>query len=83
MNPSVETVALAIRYEATRELLELLTKDASDREAGRRAMLIAFIVDPKLFGTQTELAKRMGVSRARASQMLNKVRRGFAKQYAE
>jgi hypothetical protein len=81
LNP-VEAVALAIRAQATHELLALLSKSKTDKEAGRKALLIAFILDPALIGTQRELARRMGVSEGRASQMLKHIRRSFAHESA-
>ena len=82
MKPSANTVALAIRYEAVRELLAVLVNgDTNDREAGRRALLIAFILDRTLIGTQRQLARRMGVTEGRACQMLKSIRRNFPKQF--
>ena len=79
MNPQVTIAALAIRAQATREVLALIANSDSDREAGRKALLLAFVIDKQLIGTQRELAKKMGVSEGRASQMLKSFRERFAK----
>jgi hypothetical protein len=73
----VEALLLAAQFQAMRELLAVLVNSASDREAGRKALLIAFTIDRKLIGTQRDLAKKMGVTEARASQMLKSIRANF------
>ena len=60
--------------KAVRELLAIITTDASEREAGRRALLLAFVITPDVIGTQNELAKRLGVSRVRVTQLLTEFR---------
>ncbi|MDB6023111.1 MAG: hypothetical protein JWQ04_2968 [Pedosphaera sp.] len=70
----VNAIEITIRADATREILSLIVKGSSDREAGRRALLIAFVLDPALIGTQKELSRRIGVSEGRASQMLKTIR---------
>jgi hypothetical protein len=72
-----EALLLAAQFQAVSELLSVLVNSASDREAGRKALLIAFIVDKKLIGTQRDLAKKMAVTEARASQMLKSFRANF------
>ena len=79
MNLQIDGLTVAIRLAAYRELLSLITRAPTDRIAGRRALLLAFILDPGLIGPQRELARRMGVSEARASQMLKTIRREFGK----
>lgn len=74
-NSPVEAVALAIRLQATREVLALIAKGSgTDREAGRKALLLSYVMDKSIIGSQRELARRMGVSEARASQMLKSFR---------
>lgn len=79
MNPKVALAALAIRTQATREVLALIANSDSDREAGRKALLLAFVIDKTLIGTQRELARKLGVTEGRASQMLKAFRERFAK----
>ena len=40
MNPGTEIVLALTRLAAVREVLELVTGDGSDRDAGRRALLL-------------------------------------------
>lgn len=75
---AVEAVAAALRLKATRDVLALLADSKTDREAGRKALLLAFMLDPALIGRQRELARRMGVTEGRASQMLKSLRRSLA-----
>jgi len=63
--------------KAVRELLHVITTDASEREAGRRALLLCFILNPEAIGSQKQLAARLGVSEARTSQLLNEFRQKF------
>lgn len=76
MNRVKAAVALA-RISGAREALELLTREGSDRDVGRRALLLAYLIAPDLIGTQRDLAKRLGVTEGRASQMLKVLRRHF------
>jgi hypothetical protein len=75
MNPGTEIVLALTRLAAVREVLELVTGDGSDRDAGRRALLLLYIIAPKTIGTQGDLARRLGVSEGRVSQMLKPLRR--------
>lgn len=75
---TAEAIALAIRADSIREVLALLARSKTDREAGRKALLLAFVIEPELIGTQRELARRMGVTEGRASQMLKVFRRHYA-----
>ena len=75
MKPQIELALALTRLAAVREVLELVTGDGSDRDAGRRALLLLYIIAPKTIGTQGDLARRLGVSEGRASQMLKPLRR--------
>jgi DNA-binding MarR family transcriptional regulator len=76
----VKTEALlsAFRLLSVREAMETVCNSGNDREVGRRALLLAYTIDPSLIGTQRELARRMGVTEARVSQMLKVLRRHFS-----
>jgi len=73
----LESVIASAKLETLRETLALLTKDGSDREVGRRTLLVAWLLDKSRVGSQKALAKRMGVSEGRVSQMLATLRRGI------
>ena len=73
-----EILLAAVRLDATREALALLTKDGSDKDIGRRTLLLAYVLDPSLIGTQRQLARRLGVTEGRGSQMLKVLRRHFS-----
>jgi hypothetical protein len=79
MSNPIQIAALAIRLQASRELLAILANSESDKEAGRKALLLAWILEPELIGSQKELARKMGVSQARVSQMLRHMRLSFSK----
>ena len=70
-----QAVILAIEFQAVRGVLKLLVRSGTANEAGRKALLLAFILDPKLFANQKALAGKLGVSPGRCSQMLNTIRR--------
>lgn len=78
MNPAL----LLLRLASVRECLETVCASGDDRAVGRRALLLAYCLDPELIGTQRALAKRMGVTEARVSQMLKVLRRGYRKNSA-
>jgi len=80
-NPKLELALAALRLQAVRSVLESVTREADDRAAGRRALLLAYIVAPELIGTQRQLAARLGVTEGRASQMLKVLRRHFSKKF--
>lgn len=69
---------LATRLRAMIEVLAEVIKGAeSDREVGRNALLVAYVLDQEMIGTQRRLAQLMGVTEQRVSEMLKVVRRGF------
>jgi len=72
-----EIFLTAARLAGAREVLKLLTKAGTDREVGRKTLLLAFLLDPAAFGTQRNLARRLAVTEGRASQMLKVLRRHF------
>jgi len=77
-----ELLALA-RLDAIHEALAMLTDGVeSDSQAGRRALLLAFCIDRHLVGNQRDLARRLGVSQARASQMLKSMRKALSRKRA-
>ena len=75
--PRADALLLIARIQAVRNILKLLTKGGSDKEIGRRALLLLWILDRRLVGTQKQLAERLGVSRPRATQMIG----AFTKQF--
>ena len=75
MKPQIELALALTRLAAVREVLELVTGEGSDRDAGRKALLLAYLIAPKTIGTQGDLARRLGVSEGRVSQMLKPLRR--------
>ncbi len=77
MTQKIETAVLAIRVAAMRELLTTLTAGETPIDVGRRAILVDFILNQKR-GKQSAIAKKMGVSRARVSQMVKRLRRELA-----
>jgi hypothetical protein len=82
--PTAEAIAQALRWHASHELLALMVKGgANDRTAGRKALLLAYLLDPELIGTQTQLAGRMGVSQGRTSQMLKSIRANLLRNSAK
>jgi hypothetical protein len=77
MNPQLETLLAAVRLKILRDTFRPLVKDGSDREIGRKVLLLAYCLDPAAIGTQRELARRLGVTEGRSSQMLKVIRRSF------
>ena len=75
MKPQIELALALTRLAAVREVLELITADGGDQAAGRKALLLAYLIAPKTIGTQGDLARRLGVSEGRVSQMLKPLRR--------
>ena len=75
MNRGTEIVLALAKLQGAREVLELITAEGGDRDAGRRALLLIFIIAPETIGTQGDLARRLGVSEGRCSQMLKPLRR--------
>jgi hypothetical protein len=75
---NTEIVIAAIEARAVRDVLALLVKGRAIGEVGKRALLLAWLMDPALVGkTQRDLARRMGVTEGRASQMLKAIRSKF------
>ncbi len=78
MSTRTQAAIAAAQALAIGELLDLITADAADvHEAGRRALVLAFLLEPSRFNGQQDLARRLGVSKGRASQVLNHIRRRF------
>lgn len=80
--PKSRLLIAAVELRAVRDALQLIAAGGTVADAGRRALLLAFIIAPETIGTQAALAKRLGVSRARVTQMLNTMRKGFANKTA-
>ena len=75
MNPAQAQAAIALaKLAGAREALALVTKDADASQAGRKALLLCYVIAPEEIGTQRELARRLGVTEGRASQMLKVLR---------
>jgi hypothetical protein len=80
MNTKAEILLAAVRLDAIREVLMIITADgATDKQAGRKALLLSYLLEPGMIGTQRQLARRMGVSPGRCSQMLTALRRCLAR----
>ena len=75
MKPQIEAALLCAKLQGAREVLELITAGGGDQAAGRKALLLAYLIAPKTIGTQGDLARRLGVSEGRCSQMLKPLRR--------
>ena len=75
MKPQIEILLALAKLQGAREVLELVTAEGGDRDAGRRALLLLHIIAPKTIGTQGALAAKLGVSEGRVSQMLKPLRR--------
>ena len=75
MKPRIEILLALAKLQGARETLELITADGGDQAAGRKALLLAYLIAPKTIGTQGDLARRLGVSEGRVSQMLKPLRR--------
>ena len=78
MNQKLAAALPVIRLACAHELLGVLVKSGSERQIGRRALLLAYAIDPDLAGgTQRTLARRLGVTEARISQELKPIREHF------
>ena len=77
MNNKAELLLTAVQLAVVRAALELLTKAGNEKEVGRKTLLLAYLLAPDLIGTQRDLAKRIGVTEGRASQMLKVLRRHY------
>ena len=75
MNRGTEIVLALAKLQGAREVLELITAGGGDQAAGRKALLLAYLLTPEAIGTQGDLARRLGVSEGRCSQMLKPLRR--------
>ena len=75
MKPQIELALALTRLAAVREVLTLITAEGGDQAAGRKALLLLYLIAPEAIGTQGDLARRLGVSEGRASQMLKPLRR--------
>ena len=75
MNRGTEIVLALAKLQGAREVLELITAEGGDQAAGRKALLLAYLLTPEAIGTQGDLARRLGVSEGRCSQMLKPLRR--------
>ena len=75
MKPRIEILLALAKLQGARETLELITADGGDQAAGRKALLLAYLLTPEAIGTQGDLARRLGVSEGRCSQMLKPLRR--------
>jgi DNA-binding MarR family transcriptional regulator len=74
-----EILLAAVRLDATREALQLITADADARQAGTKAHLVAFILACSPCKTQKDLAARLGVTPGRVCQMLRVLNRSYGK----
>ena len=74
----LDAIITAICLATLRETLAMLTAESADsREVGRRTLLLAYATDATLIGSQRDLAKRLGVTEGRASQMLKAFRKSL------
>jgi hypothetical protein len=73
----LELLATAQRLQSAKEDMAMLARGGTAQEVGRRCLLLCYIIAPDLIGTQRELARRLGVTEGRASQMLKAVRRNL------
>jgi hypothetical protein len=77
LKPQIEATAAVVRLLAARELLAPLVRLGTERQIGRRAVLMAFALGAGPCKTQRALAARLGVTEARISQELKPVRAHF------
>ena len=82
MKSNIEAATMIIRLAAAAELLRLITTNADAKRAGTKAHLLAFIIECSPCATQRDLAKRLGVSEGRCSQMLKVFRRHYGRDSA-
>ena len=69
----------AVRLDATREVLQLITADADAKRAGTKAHLLAFILGASQRRTQKELAAKLGLTPGGVCQMLRVLNRSIGK----
>jgi hypothetical protein len=72
-----EILLAAVRLDATREALQLITADANASQAGTKAHLLAFIMGCSPCKTQKDLAAKLGRTPARVCQMLATFKRAW------
>jgi len=65
------------RRQAVSAVLEILTHDATPKQAGQRAFILAHALKLGTCKTQRELAGQLGITPGRVSQLLNTVRRAL------
>jgi DNA-directed RNA polymerase sigma subunit (sigma70/sigma32) len=69
-----ETEKRGIRKQAIRELVEFLTANARNpEEVGRRVTAFRFLLSDDDVETQTDLAEKLGISRQRASVVVDTI----------
>ena len=73
MKPQLEAATAIIRILAARELLGALVREGTERQIGRRALLLSFILGATPERTQRQLARRLKVSEARISQEMRPI----------
>jgi DNA-binding MarR family transcriptional regulator len=69
----------AVRLDATRETLQLITADADAKQAGTKAHLLAFMLGCSPCKMQKELAAKLGITPGRVCQILRVLNRGYGK----
>ena len=72
-----QAAALLVRVAAGHELLEVLVRTGSERQIGRSALLLAFLLGATPQKTQRGLSRRLKVSEARISQEMRAIREAF------
>jgi hypothetical protein len=79
MNPKADTEAalLLVRLAAAHELLEVLTKTGTERQIGRSALLLAFILGATPEKSQRNLSRRLKISEAAISLQMKAIREVF------
>jgi DNA-directed RNA polymerase specialized sigma24 family protein len=66
------------RRRAAAAIIEILIAGTTMKQAGQRAFVLAYVLKLCPCRTQKELAKRLGVTPGRVSQILNAVKRAIA-----
>jgi hypothetical protein len=66
-----------LREEIAVNLLQMLCHKADARLVGQQALVLGFVTHAIDCKTQKELAKRLGIGKARCSRVVNQVRRDF------
>jgi Trp operon repressor len=77
MNTKASILVAAVRLDATKEVLRLTVAGRTVKETATRAELLAWLLKCSPCATQRDLAKRLGVSEGRCSQMLKVFRRHY------